>query len=82
MKPSFFSGLGPLWFITFPDLWFSLFLVCSIARFALWLWGRATDQERRGATVVVYTMLSANLSDQVPRGPNLALTVTLTLNSN
>ena len=31
---------------------------------------------------LTYTMLGANLSDQIPGGPNLTLTLTLTLNSN
>ena len=31
-------------------------MVYTIAVFALWPWGRATDRERSGATVVVYTL--------------------------
>ena len=59
-----FQGLRPLWCIPFfPDLWciplFPLFprkIVYTKAFLALWPRGRATDRERRGATVVVYIL--------------------------
>ena len=61
-----FSGLRPLWCIPvdfsgplvytlvpcFPKERF-----CTIVLFALWPWGRATDRERVGTTMVVYTLV-------------------------
>ena len=44
---------GPMVYTLFPC--FPRKMVYTIACFALWPRGRATDRERRGATVVVYT---------------------------
>ena len=67
-KPSFFSFSrvwgsivytlfsGPMVYTLFPC--FPRKMVYTIAFFALWARGRATDREKRGATVVVYTLFS------------------------
>ena len=73
-RPPFFSfsGSEALWFIPlFPDLWcipFSLVWpgkgYTPLPFFALRPWGRATDREKRGLAVVVYTLFSPALVGQ------------------
>ena len=50
---------GPMVYTLFPC--FPRKRVYTIAFFALRPWGRATDREKRGSTVVVYTLFSPDL---------------------
>ena len=58
---------GPMVYTPFPSFSQEK-LVYTIAFFALWPRGRATDRERRGGTVVVYTLFFPHTSQGMDMG--------------